>query len=162
MHHSTCAWWVAAFCRWKRCISQTWVSLRRCIKPSTFMSPKLQCSKHHYAPVQTEAAAVTEAVCKWTHFCVRQSFTIVTDEWSVEFMMDNRRPKCKNSNIRSWLVELSPPANKLWPEASIRQIECWSRLLEQKYLCIDSSSHCLWSKCINDYAIQVFDASIIA
>ena len=52
--------------------------------------------------------AIIEAVRKWRHFLAGQHFTLVTDQRSVAFMIDNRkRSKIKNNKIQSWRLELA-------------------------------------------------------
>ena len=72
------------------------------------MSRTLQNSELHYPPVEKEATAIIEAVRKWSHFLSRGHFTLITDQRSVAFMLDNRkRTKIKNSKIQTWRVELA-------------------------------------------------------
>ena len=64
----------------------------------------------HYPPVEKEATAIIEAVRKWKHLLGH--FTIITDQRSVAFMLDNRnRTKIKKKQnsrggIRSCLKQL--------------------------------------------------------
>ena len=60
-------------------------------RPVAFMSRTLHGSELHYPAVEKEATAIIEAVRKWTHFLSRQHFTLVTDQRSVSFMLDNRK-----------------------------------------------------------------------
>ena len=77
-------------------------------RPVAFMSRCLQGSELHYPAVEKEATAIIEAVRKWSHFLARQRFTIVTDQRSVAFMLDNRRrTKIKNNKIQCWRLELA-------------------------------------------------------
>jgi len=77
-------------------------------RPVAFMSRNFQGSERHYAPLEKEATAIIEAFRKWKHFLVRQTFTIVTDQRSVAFMMSTRpRTKVKNSKIESWRQEMA-------------------------------------------------------
>ena len=72
------------------------------------MSRSFQGSELHYPAVEKEATALIEAVRKWNHFLSRQHFTLVTDQRSVSFMLDNRkRTKIKNNKIQCWRLELS-------------------------------------------------------
>ena len=55
----------------------------------------------YHPPVEKEATAIIEAVPKWEHLLARQHFTIITDQRSVAFMLDNRkRTKIKNNKIQ--------------------------------------------------------------
>ena len=75
-------------------------------RPVAFMSRILHASEMHYPPVEKEATAIIEAVQKWEHLLVRQHFTIITDQRSVAFMLDNRkRTKIKNNTIQGWRLE---------------------------------------------------------
>ena len=77
-------------------------------RPVAFMSRTLHGSELHYPAVEKEATAIIEAVRKWTHFLSRQHFTLVTDQRSVSFMLDNRkRTKIKNNKIQCWRLELA-------------------------------------------------------
>ena len=81
------------------CVSAT---LNQCGRPVAFMSRTLQGSELHYPPVEKEATAIVEAVRKWRHFLAGRHFTLVTDQRSVAFMIDNRkRSKIKNNKIQS-------------------------------------------------------------
>ena len=72
------------------------------------MSRTLQGRELHYPPVEKEATAIIEAVRKWRHFLAGRHFTLVTDQRSVAFMIDNRkRSKIKNNKIQSWRLELA-------------------------------------------------------
>ena len=72
------------------------------------MSKTLQGSELHYPPVEKEATAIIEAVCKWRHFLAGRHFTLVTDQHSVAIMLDNRkRSKIKNSKLQDWRIELA-------------------------------------------------------
>ena len=60
-------------------------------RPIAFMSRSFQECELHYPAVEKEATAIIEAVRKWNHFLSRQHFTLVTDQRSVSFMLDNRK-----------------------------------------------------------------------
>ena len=77
-------------------------------RPVAFMSRTLQGSELQYPAVEKEATAIIEAVRKWNHFLSRKHFTLVTDQKSVAFMLDNRkRTKIKNNKILGWRLELA-------------------------------------------------------
>ena len=77
-------------------------------RPVAFMSRKLSGSEIHYPPVEKEATSVIEAVRKWSHLLSGRHFTIITDQRSVAFMMDNRRrTKIKNDKVQCWRLELA-------------------------------------------------------
>ena len=77
-------------------------------RPVAFMSKTLHGNELHYPAVEKEATAIIDAVRKWTYFLSRQHFTLVTDQRSVSFMLDNRkRTKIKNNKIQSWRLKLA-------------------------------------------------------
>ena len=77
-------------------------------RPVAFMSWALQSSELHYPAVEKEATAIIEAVRKWNHLLSRQHFTLVTDQRSVSFILDNRkRTKIKSNKIQCWRLELA-------------------------------------------------------
>ena len=77
-------------------------------RPVAFMSRTFQGSEVHYPAVEKEATAIVEAVRKWSHLLSRQHFTLITDQRSVAFMLDNRkRTKIKNNKIQCWRLELA-------------------------------------------------------
>ena len=87
------------------CVSAT---LNQRGRPVAFMSRTLQGSELHYPPVEREATAIIEAGRKWRNFFAGRHFTLVTDQRSVAFMIDNRkRSKIKNNKIQSWRLELA-------------------------------------------------------
>ena len=113
-------------------------TLNQCGRSVAFMSRTLQGSELHYAPVEKEATAIIEAVRKWRHFLAGRHFTLVTDQRSVAFMIDNKkRSKIKNNKIQSWRLELL--LIQLYYELSTRQGQCGTGLV---YTCI----HCF---CVN-------------
>ena len=70
--------------------------------PVAFMSKTLHGSKLHHPAVEKEATAIIEVVQKWTHYFSQQHFTLVTDQRSVSFALDNRkRTKIKNKKINA-------------------------------------------------------------
>ena len=76
-------------------------------RPVTFFSRTLQGSELHYPAVEKEATAIIESIRKWAHLLNRQTFTIITDQRSVAFMLDSRRrTKIKNSKVQQWRIEL--------------------------------------------------------
>ena len=60
-------------------------------RPVAFMSRTLQGGETHYPAVEKEATAIIESVRKWSHLLARQQFTLITDQKSVAFMLDNRK-----------------------------------------------------------------------
>lgn len=72
------------------------------------MSRTLRGGEKHYPAVEKEATAIIEAIRKWEHFLARHHFTLITDQKSVAFMLDNRRrTKIKNNKIQCWRLELA-------------------------------------------------------
>ena len=77
-------------------------------RPVAFMSRSLSGSELAYPAVEKEATAIIEAVRRWSHLLMRQSFTLVTDQRSVAFMLDSRKKtKVKNNKILCWRLELA-------------------------------------------------------
>ena len=78
-------------------------------RPVAFFSRTLSKSELRYPAVEKEAMSIVEAVRKWSHLLVRQTFTLITDQRSVAFMLDNRkRTKIKNNKILGWRLEMAP------------------------------------------------------
>ena len=78
-------------------------------RPVAFMSRTLQGSEIHYPAYEKEATAIVEAVRKWGHLLTRNTFTLITDQRSVSFMLDSRRrTKIKNDKVQKWRMELAP------------------------------------------------------
>ena len=77
-------------------------------RPVAFMSRTLQESELHYPAIEKEATAIVESIRKWSHLLSRQTFTLVTDQRSVAFMLNNqRRSKIKNNKVQQWRLELA-------------------------------------------------------
>jgi hypothetical protein len=77
-------------------------------RPVAYMSRTLHGSELHHPAVEKEATSIIEAVRKWSHFLARRPFTLITDQRSVAFMLDNRkRTKIKNNKIQQWRLELA-------------------------------------------------------
>ena len=77
-------------------------------RPVTFMSRTLQSSEMHYPAIEKEAIAIIEAIRKWSDFLLRNTFTLVTDQRSVAFMLDSRRrSKIKNNKVQQWRMEFA-------------------------------------------------------
>ena len=72
-----------------------------------FFSRTLQGSELHYPAAEKEATAIIESIRKWAHLLNRQTFTIITDQRSVAFILDSqRRTEIKNSKVQQWITEL--------------------------------------------------------
>ena len=77
-------------------------------RPVAFWSRTPNSNEKRYASVEKEAAAIVEAVRRWSHYLLPRKFTIITDQNSVAFMFGNfRRNKIKNDKIMRWRMELS-------------------------------------------------------
>ena len=77
-------------------------------RPVAFMSKKFEPHELHYPSVEKEATAIIESVRKWEHLLQGKHFTIITDQRSVAFMMDNRKAtKIKNTKFLNWRLELA-------------------------------------------------------
>ena len=64
-------------------------TLNQAGRPVAFMSRTLHGSERRYPAVEKEATAIVEAIRKWEHLLARQHFTLITDQKSVAFMLDN-------------------------------------------------------------------------
>ena len=77
-------------------------------RPVAFMSRTLHGSELHYPACEKEATAIMQATRKWSHLLLRQTFTLVTDQRSVAFMLDSRRrSNIKKDKIQQRRVELA-------------------------------------------------------
>ena len=77
-------------------------------RPVAFFSRTLQVSQLHYPAVEKEATAIIQLICKWAHLLNRQTFTIITDQQSIAFMLNSRRrTKIKNGKVQQWRIELA-------------------------------------------------------
>ena len=77
------------------------VTLNQGGRPVAFFSGTLQGSELHYPAVEKEATAIIESIRKWAHLLNWQTFTIITDQRSLAFMLDSRRrTKIKNSKVQ--------------------------------------------------------------
>ena len=98
-----------------------------------FFSRTLQGSELHYAAVEKEATAIIESIRKWAHLLNMQTFTIITDQRSVAFMLDTRRrTKIKNSKVQQWRIELasfSYTINPIWPGRGVDSTHSKLKLL---------------------------------
>ena len=69
----------------------------------------LQGSEIYYPAYEKEATAIIKGVKKWSYLLSRQTFTPITDQSSVAFMLDGRRrTKIKNDKVQLWRMELAP------------------------------------------------------
>ena len=77
-------------------------------KPVAFMPRTLQGSEIHYPAYEKKATTIIKAVRKWGHLLTRNTFTLITDQRSVSFTLDNRRwTKIKNNQVQKWRMELA-------------------------------------------------------
>lgn len=76
-------------------------------KPIAFHSRTFSNTEARYSIVEKEAAAIIDAVRKWSHLLHRRKFTLVTDQKAVSFMLNPKRlGKIKNDKIQLWRAEL--------------------------------------------------------
>ena len=77
-------------------------------RPVAFFSRSLTKSELQHSSVEKEAAAIVEAVRKWSHFLAARRFKLITDQRSIAFMFDGKNHgKIKNAKILRWRIELS-------------------------------------------------------
>ena len=78
------------------------------------MARILQSSELHYSSIEKEATYIIEAVRKWNHLLERQYFTLITNQCSVAFMLDNRKwTKIKNYKILDWQIKVAAFYNSM-------------------------------------------------
>ena len=69
-------------------------------RPVAFFSRSLSKSELQHSSVEKEAAAIVEAVRKWSHFLAARRFKLITDQRSIAFMFDGKNHgKIKNAKI---------------------------------------------------------------
>ena len=77
-------------------------------KPVAFYSRTLSKSEQTQSSIEKEAAAIVEAVRKWSYLLIGRRFQLLTDQRSISFMYDNKNHgKIKNAKILRWRIELS-------------------------------------------------------
>ena len=65
-------------------------------------------SELQHSSFEKEAAAIVEAVRKWSHFLEARRFKLITDQRSIAVMFDGKNhEKIKNANILRWRIKLS-------------------------------------------------------
>ena len=99
-------------------------------QPVAFHSRTFSNCEIRYSTVKKEAAAIIDAVRKWSHLLHGRKFTLLTDQRAVSFMLDPKRlGKIKNTKIQLWRAELGnfdydilhrPGKNNLAPDALSR------------------------------------------
>ena len=83
-------------------------TLNQDVRLVAFMSRKFDKHELQYPSVEKKATAIIESVRNWEYILRCKPFTLVTDQPSVAFMMDNRkRTKIKNNKILNWCIELA-------------------------------------------------------
>jgi len=76
--------------------------------PVAFVFRTLHGSELHYPAYEKETTATVEAIRKSSQLLLRQTFTPVTDQRSVAFMLDSHwRSKTKHDKLHQWRVELA-------------------------------------------------------
>ena len=89
------------------------------------MSRTVQESEINYPAFEKEAIAIIEAVRKWSQLLSTNTFSLVTDQWCVSFMLGSRRrTKIKKDKIQEWRMELTSfsyslsiyPVNGMWAQ----------------------------------------------
>ena len=77
-------------------------------RPVAFFSRTLKPGEMGQHAVEKEACAIVESLKHWNHYLAGRHFKLITDQRSVAYMYNNRRPsKIKNDKIARWRVELS-------------------------------------------------------
>ena len=76
-------------------------------QPVTFHSRILAPTELRYPIVEKEAAAIIDAVRKWSHYLHGQKFLLITDQRAVAYMfIPQRTGKIKNMKLQIWRSEL--------------------------------------------------------
>ena len=101
------------------------------VDPSSFGQKTLNSNEKRYASVKKEAAAIAEAVRRWSHYLLLRKFTVVKHQSSVAFMFGNsRRNKIKNDKIMWWRIELSQYChNIVYRQGEFIKGNAWIKLL---------------------------------
>ena len=82
-------------------IQQLGQHLTKNSRPVVLMSRTRTKSERRYSAIKKEATAIIEVVRKWAHFLHARVFTLVTDQQSIAFMLDQRkRSKIKKPNTQ--------------------------------------------------------------
>ena len=78
-------------------------TLNQNYKPLAFFSRSLNKSEVKQSSVEKEAAAIVEAIRKWSHFLAGHHFKLITDQRSVAFMYNHKtHAKLKNTKDLRW------------------------------------------------------------
>jgi len=72
------------------------------------MSRALHACEKRYPAIEKEATTIIESERRRQHFLKGRHFTLITDQRSISFMLDQmNHSKIKNKKILSWRLELS-------------------------------------------------------
>ena len=72
-----------------------------------FHSQTFSPSEHRYSAVKKEAAVISDAIQKWSHFLFSKRFQLITDQRAVSFLFNpTRLGKLKKTKIQLWRTEL--------------------------------------------------------
>lgn len=83
-------------------------SLNQNNRPVAFFSRMLSKTEIRHSSIEKEAAAIVEAIRKWSQFLSGRHFTVITDQQSVSFMYNaTNHGKIKNEKILRWRMELN-------------------------------------------------------
>ena len=76
-------------------------------QPVAFHSRTLTPTELRYSIIEKEAAAIIDAVRKWSHYLHGQKFLLITDQRVVAYMFNpQRNGKIKNMKLQIWRSEL--------------------------------------------------------
>ena len=82
--------------------------VKRDVSEVAFMSTEFEMHELHYSSVEKKATSIIKSAQKWEYLLRCKHFTLITDQCSVAFVMDNRkRTKIKNNKILNWRLELA-------------------------------------------------------
>ena len=71
--------------------------------PVAFLFRTFTATEKRYSVIEKEAAAIMDAVRKWTHFLFGHRFILVTDQRAVSFLLDPKKlGLIKNTKLQLW------------------------------------------------------------
>ena len=111
-------------------------------QPVAFHSQTLSPTKLRYPIVEKEAAAIINAVRKWSHYLHGQKILLITDQRAVAYMFyPQRTGKIKNMKLQIWKLSTNP--GKIM----------WSLTLSQEFVVLHIMG-LTSAKCINNLVVQ--------
>ena len=75
--------------------------------PITYHSRTLNASERNQSVIEREAAAIIDAVRKWSQYIQAYRTIIVTDQRSIAYIFSSNKSRIKNEKLSRWRLELS-------------------------------------------------------